>query len=1848
MEDKVHSFGKIRYVEPNDFLNDELYGNGSFNIIHPYENYSLSVDLTVKIPNRLGTATNNDNTHEIILGNKHFNGDNLSFFSGSNGILTNTPGTTTYYDILNGNMDSLKESLGITNIHIAYNSYFYPEVTIKFSDVRGSALMMPHEENYRRNEINKSANKREYTTQVENFFTALFSFPYPEFILQVKGFYGKKIEYSLLVSDFRSSFNNQTGNFDATVKFIGKMYGVYTDIPMSYLLIAPYCRYGGVNNKTIWEEHGFTLEDGTTPMPTFIELRDMVITANGELKKNMSFKSNQDYQNVNNLKNLLQSVKSAYNSLKEYLILNFKNESIVSDDVLLFETVSNECKYLYQSETNELMIKTQKLHELISQYNTQSSSTKLPYLKNLNGRNDKIGDKNKGYVSLKKEQENDIISTDVDVLDLSKLPSLKNKLCSKYRLNLKNSDLGKFYVVDGIDLSKTIKKLETYLNKELKRLQEEVANDATDKITEILGFSPSIKNIFKILMAHLQTFVEIYAHFVSNVTDTNARDLSAHGLSMSNTVDIPSNKITLDKIQIPPFPAIKDNNTNEFCYPNQSIITGEMEETKLIDALLDGAVDFMSDLENSEKLLEEYEDTSSEVIPTCLTDLIIYDNPYEYAFKTNNNTIDIDWIYTFFGIRCISYLMLEQNKKLNPSEFGKCEAYNFWRVNRNLKNEIINKIKSSDCNSTQFINFLLGEHFIKGEKPCYAKNSATSKLLTLKENGNLMLTGDFNFPAVIGREQNAIDTFFDDMSDIYSGCFNFKKGSSKMNRPHGLIQFIDTKALHQIENKLNSLDLSNYCSDEIKKTFVSNYIENTKGVFNDKFVEYKEANIENFVLRYSSFDNFKSKMKLSTLKKSYEDNFSKGKLSSIVTRQTNIPIFLKENLSSEDFLLSIPIDIQNLASIFKNGKTVITIPYVTKLFIGMVVNKLFSVSKSEFITFINKIATSHGVFNKQTQYEYFRDLFIIISSLFRSKNKEYYDILFNIAYDDSIDNPSTVLLNDIYDNRNFFEFDFLKIKDSYLNWVNNTKNGFAYLKNNYLLKDGCSGSNTKWEVICDVNDKEKKYTGKGNTFYDRLLYACENHKDIDKIVFDKAYSCVDTNKQSETSFSDRYSNVAFITTPWYSLKNSIVRLTFNENFTAYKTLESLFQKTEKLVLPYTMDLYEKVKKNENGKTNIVYGEDKPNVNPMDFHSAFKEFKSKLLELYENLNNESSETKNINISDYSSQTVTEESKLTMYRTLKNLYDRHFSSIINEKDNYDIENKDGEFSRFHFIDTFYRDLSDDLKFNLDVVIDLITIITDGYQNGSEGFFKSEMSVYSFMSLLCEKHEMLLLALPVFNSRGEENLKSMFTPIPFNSAINENTMKGPSYVCFYPHQASKHLDIPSSQYADDGFNIVEDLNDTGRFTGPIQISDLYEDDIYTIPAFGVEYGSQKQSIFKNVNVNMDNPQTTEVAVATMFDLAKGKSVDMRKLGFEGQDLFKIYSNYSYTCQVEMMGCAQIQPLMYFQLNNIPMFRGAYIIIQVEHNITPGNMTTTFKGVRINKTKIPMIKNCLSINALTNLLNRQNKTEKIVTRMKNVNNYDVPIIDTSGLMDVEMEISADTLKNDFGNFISFDSGQENGFNNLNPALRKLVYCLVNDMKNAPENVGGPFGININSSTRTSTINDNSKSDHLVNTNGSASERRKKLRGLDAYGNEKSYSELGCAVDIVATKNGVKDKGMPSIYLYNLIIKGYSDYIRQLIWEVKANNPICNDSISNCIHLSSYGKIGENGTDKTNIYVAQAPTFSAYKNPSGLPPGFLSSIYTMAINDPKKLKTVELYNFNSKPTIEDLRGLCVNAGIQV
>ena len=310
-------------------------------------------------------------------------------------------------------------------------------------------------------------------------------------------------------------------------------------------------------------------------------------------------------------------------------------------------------------------------------------------------------------------------------------------------------------------------------------------------------------------------------------------------------------------------------------------------------------------------------------------------------------------------------------------------------------------------------------------------------------------------------------------------------------------------------------------------------------------------------------------------------------------------------------------------------------------------------------------------------------------------------------------------------------------------------------------------------------------------------------------------------------------------------------------------------------------------------------------------------------------------------------------VAIYYYLKNVWDRW---LVGKAENtYDVSTFfDNDFI---FMDSFYRNTYYRLPLNCQKVI-------DAYKGAAK-----DKSLYSFIGDLCKDHDCWFMAVPDFihftgedttdghNKEGMysdiETMKEVFRPMPYNKIpAPQNNNK---FVIIYIHKLSE---VPSNvnnfRYDSfdiwshtDGFNVAPPIFKSDRL---LENSD---DTItrlgYKVPSFGVSFARQNQHLFKNIKVDMNNPVQTEQAIKTYHNLISvGKSHE-RKIVFTGQDVFNVYTNYSYECEVEMLGNAQICPLMYFQLLNVPMWRGTYMIYKVTHSMTPGNMTTTFRGMKL-----------------------------------------------------------------------------------------------------------------------------------------------------------------------------------------------------------------------------------------------------------------------------------------------------------
>lgn len=318
------------------------------------------------------------------------------------------------------------------------------------------------------------------------------------------------------------------------------------------------------------------------------------------------------------------------------------------------------------------------------------------------------------------------------------------------------------------------------------------------------------------------------------------------------------------------------------------------------------------------------------------------------------------------------------------------------------------------------------------------------------------------------------------------------------------------------------------------------------------------------------------------------------------------------------------------------------------------------------------------------------------------------------------------------------------------------------------------------------------------------------------------------------------------------------------------------------------------------------------------------------------------------------------RLQLYRTCKNIYDKWLGGAKNINnvmyqcggrssiDEQLAQKYNGTQAKTKFIDSFrfvnraFRDIGDLLYINPIPINDFLVGNPD-------------TSAYDAMSSLLSANYFEFQPLPNFiNFNNDETLKAIFRPYSYYDSAIPQGICGPSFVCVYVGQTSKHLDFRGSEYPNDGFDL-RCINGSPSPTIPsdfIGSPEKYED---VVGAFTVRYGQQNQNIFKDVVLDQSEFSETDESLQVQDEISQKGAENNRS--FVGQNIYNVYAVRSYSAQIDMMGNAMIQPMMYFQLDNIPMFHGAYMIVNVKHSIKPNNMSTNFKGVRIRYPDTPLI---------------------------------------------------------------------------------------------------------------------------------------------------------------------------------------------------------------------------------------------------------------------------------------------------
>ena len=323
-------------------------------------------------------------------------------------------------------------------------------------------------------------------------------------------------------------------------------------------------------------------------------------------------------------------------------------------------------------------------------------------------------------------------------------------------------------------------------------------------------------------------------------------------------------------------------------------------------------------------------------------------------------------------------------------------------------------------------------------------------------------------------------------------------------------------------------------------------------------------------------------------------------------------------------------------------------------------------------------------------------------------------------------------------------------------------------------------------------------------------------------------------------------------------------------------------------------------------------------------------------------------------------------ISIYYFIKNLWDRWM--VTADTNAFDVS----EFfmKNFVFIDSFYNNTYHLLAINCNKFLEAWTQLAD------------KGSLFQFIGRIVSDHHCIFAPVPDYvgfnNPDQTEDIKTMenlFRPMPFDDIpLPSNSNK---YIVMYAQDYSK-MPTGDNGYVVDSFDIwshsgKNDISEDAAkcFAATTEVDYDEKNPIatkygYNVPSFGVAFGRQNNHLFKNIKLGMDNPVVTEQAIKAQYEIMSLASGGGRKVNFIGQDTFNVFTNYSYSATIEMMGNAQICPFMYFQLLNVPMWRGTYMIYKVSHTMTPGDMTTTFTGMKMSKYSKPYNTTFFTYNAL------------------------------------------------------------------------------------------------------------------------------------------------------------------------------------------------------------------------------------------------------------------------------------------
>lgn len=1579
-------FGRVLYFDPNNVtVNSDTGDNltaifNGLEIMKDPENYAIAVDLEVINKDRDSVTIGS-----VKVDNTSANASVSNFLGGSN--IGNSKVLTSFFDDITYSGEEphvVNEAMNIESIDISFNSWYVASVIIKFTDVRGASLFSP-------TEYNVNQNNGDQIQSDGNLFSGFFTMPYPIFKLKIKGFYGDSVTYPLHCTDFKAEFNNEKGNFDITTHFIGYTYAMLSDIQMTFLLTAPHTKGKG---DIYWEKQiqngRFKTFEGDN-LPKIDEL--MKRLKKGEV--------------------LIADISGSDQNVKELEILKNEQSSItdIQSAITLYETelFSKKYNFIIKDKSKKHILSTN--NSLInlditngSSYSTLVNNLSLKISNHINKYKDsevfinfKNDDKTKQLENIKKYiQANSVSKTNNIWIGVVDLTDIVDSIFNQTTLIKKKEEdlLGKVASTIGVKQKETyqmipsiynfIKILMAHMETLLHIIGETAQQAQKDNSRSLVGNShktdirdnrlspfcwltvnnkdewfgnfPEYQGYSEVSL--VKSFIRAEAELAKEIKEIEASIIKTNILTDDSTLTIGDTWFPINAF---------DNSISEYGSNNSapyskllmddSLDIGELKallSTRLTTiAGLSANNSSFSNLESfglaeSRNIINQIGKTTDQIdlVKQALNEIsgksVSKTKPkYSLLKKTNDKQ---RYEYKLLSTTGILPLSTESIKNLEYKisvKKGIFNHFNFYADKNGVTGTEVN-VKNNLINDSLNIKIIEGRDncnkiFNEWYTPIKNKIGTDKNIEASLNNINVSRTGftssiieeDYLIPDASGesfistitnmryagqtlmnRISKKLDTSYDNgnsdkLNKIYDSV-GISNNDSNNNPRKGfplqlnLIGNTDNKG-NALIPKIDFLNSNNKFGNNFYKLYLGLPItdkmdEKTSLIDLSRVKSLNgDGNIDNltYPMIGGIFRTFTNKYKYHDKALYLFGNSFYYAQNSVLENTDNIHSLAKAFL----FLQTLPVKANTIdKELLKSKRSFMS--RMTKAEALLIGSMLW---RKQYDKNINETSSTSKIFiGEKTPGHEYSHIFPGNNKYFRIKN------LFTIS-------------NSGHGNQDFDECEILSYFD------NKTSEPFISLFKSWALNND-SNSNDSWYKI-RTNFELRKIDGNALdiTNFLRLVY------DIDKnycknTILNRIDKNIVNNYITIEPIDDY--NLGLINKDDSPGVKAILNLLFNECIVCYS-----------------------------GDGNIIDHDGiKSDLNVKELDNLITFISNNLYYKQEEL--KSSTDTNIGLEAENNEDI----NLETYRYLKTLYDKWVSgyefntddskykwidtkkTIINGTSTYNMSN-------FKFIDRSYNNIGDKFIINMQETVDKFIGLSD------------KKTLYSSITDILTDNQYLFLPMPNYQSWNTvDDFAKIFQPIPYiKSNINKIVEKAEDewtsiFLCMYTGAPSKSLNINTNSYmySDDSLNL--NLNETTDIPSDYvsnsenEVSDTDTGVMNKVPAFAISYGKQNQSYFKKISLNMANPTTTEASISALKNLIQKSDKDSAAQTI-GQNLYSIYSTYAYTCDVEMMGCAQIQPMMYFQLTNIPMWNGAYLIYKVSHSIRPGSMKTTMTGMRMSK---------------------------------------------------------------------------------------------------------------------------------------------------------------------------------------------------------------------------------------------------------------------------------------------------------